>query len=300
MLLAALDVTAQEDKKVPAEPRFVVLDPAALAAAREGMVLVPAGEFKIGSSDDDSWAERDEMPQRVVRLPDFLIDQLEVSNIEYKRFIDATGWPAPEAWKDMTYREGTEFIPVTGVTWWDAMAYARWVGKRLPSEVEWEKAARGDDGRRFPWGNKFSADRGNNGTTPLPVGSKPEGASPYGLVDMAGNAAEWTATPYAPYPALEAVLPTEFGGASGAIAPAKKTESPTRSVPEIDPTDPRLAFFTREELADVRPRVYRGGSYNSYAQFLRCANREKEDPGAHWPNLGFRCAADVDSAGAKP
>src|SRR5262245_54877797 len=98
LLLVALDVPAKQVEPVPAQSVAGSLAPPAVG--REGMVLVPAGEFKIGSSEDDSWAERDEMPQRVVRLPAFLIDQLEVSNIEYKRFIDATGWPPPPAWKD--------------------------------------------------------------------------------------------------------------------------------------------------------------------------------------------------------
>ena len=276
-------------------------DPELLPSEREGMVLVPAGEFLMGSSEEDAWAENDEMPRRIVNLPSFLIDQLEVSNLRYKIFLDATGWPPPPSWVDGMYREGTDFIPVTEVTWWDATAYARWVGKRLPTEAEWEKAARGIDGRRFPWGDKFSPDAANDGETLLPVGSKPLGASPYDAVDMAGNASEWTASVYAPYPELEAVLPPEFGGLpesspAAAGSAGKGDEAAARPARgEIAPEDPRLKVFTAEELGDARKRVTRGGSYNSYARFLRCTNREKEDPGSRWKNLGFRCAADVGS-----
>jgi formylglycine-generating enzyme required for sulfatase activity len=274
------------------------INPATLFVERKGMVLVPGGEFTMGSSERDSWADEDEMPQRVIDVPAFLIDQLEVSNLEYKRFVDATEWPPPPNWKDRTYPEGADFIPVTEVTWWDAAAYARWAGKRLPTEVEWEKAARGTDGRRFPWGDKFSRDAANNDETLLPVGSKPLGASPWDAVDMAGNVAEWTASAYSPYPELEAALPQEFGG-SAATAPvaggSATVETARGDRPTIEPDDPRLEILTLEELRDTRPRVYRGGSFNSYARFLRCTNREKENPGARWNNLGFRCAADVGS-----
>ena len=286
-------VGAQETAPAPA-----ATDPVPLPVERQGMVLVPAGEFIMGSSESDSWADEDELPQRVVHLPAFLIDQLEVSNIEYKKFIDATSWQPPPSWKDRLYPDGTDFIPVTEVTWWDATAYARWAGKRLPTEAEWEKAARGTDGRRFPWGDKFSRESGNNNETLLPVGSMPQGASPCQAVDMAGNVAEWTASVYAPYPQLDATLPPEFGGSAAgapvAAGPAAVAVA-TGSESKIKPEDPRLKILTLEELRDTRPRVYRGGSFNSYARFLRCTNREQESPGARWNNLGFRCVADVGS-----
>jgi formylglycine-generating enzyme required for sulfatase activity len=280
----------------------VKIDPAALVTEREGMVLVPAGEFKMGSDPSDKWAESDEGPQRIVNLPAFLIDQLEVSTLDYKRFIDATGWPAPPTWHDRTYKEGADFIPVTDVTWWDATAYAAWVGKRLPTEAEWEKAARGTDGRRFPWGNSFSADLANDGPTPLPVGSKSLGASPYGALDMSGNVGEWTASVYMPYPKLDAKLPAGFGGNDTAAAPPVSESEKAANLPEgyesktrIAHDDPRLQRLTVRQLQDTRPRVYRGGSFNSYARFLRCTDRQSEGPGARWPNLGFRCAADIGS-----
>jgi len=278
------------------------IDPATLVAPeREGMVLVPTGEFKMGSATTDQWADNDEFPQRIVAVPAFYIDELEVSNLEYKRFIDAVNWKPPPPWTDRVYPHGSEFLPVTDVTWWDACAYAQWAGKRLPTEIEWEKAARGTDARRFPWGDEFSADRANDSQSLMPAGSYPNGVSPYGVFDMSGNVAEWTATPYEPYPHPEAVLPTDFGGTSGnrpmeEIAPP--ASPPPKSNVKIKKNDPRLRFFTVEMLQDTRPRVYRGGSYNSYARFLRCAQRQKEDPNGRWQNLGFRCAADVTPAPA--
>jgi formylglycine-generating enzyme required for sulfatase activity len=277
-------------------------------APPEGMVLVPAGEFIMGSQRGDHWSETDERPQRVVHVAAFYIDQLEVTNLQYRRFLEATEWPMPPEWRQRIEVEDTEFLPVTGVTWHDATAYARWVGKRLPTEAEWEKAARGTDARRFPWGNEFSIDYANNERDLLAVGSRAAGASPYGALDMAGNVAEWTATPYAAYPQVEAVLPNEFGGvAAGAAADtAAEAVSDTAAAPasaagrgrRFAADDPRLRILSRAELQDDRARVYRGGSYNSFARFLRCANRQSESPNARWDNIGFRCASDAGKPAA--
>jgi formylglycine-generating enzyme required for sulfatase activity len=272
--------------------------PPAARAETAGMVRVPAGEFRIGSLPGERWTDPDELPQRVLDLPAFYIDQFEVTNIDYKRFVDAVGWRPPPGWKDGVYAEGAEFYPVVEVTWWDAAAYARWAGKRLPTEEEWEKAARGPDGERYPWGGDWDPERANNDTDLLPAVSKLEGASPYGAVNMAGNAAEWTASVYAPYPRLEAVLPDEFGGKAGAAAaaPAPAPAEAPGEARQIRDDDPRLEFFSVQELQDERPRVYRGGSFNSFARFLRCANREQAGPGDRWANLGFRCALDAAPA----
>ena len=277
----------------------------------EGMVLIPAGEFMLGSEDDDIHAEDDERPQRVIALPDYYIDQFEVTNIEYKRFMDATGYPAPPHWKEGRYREDDDFDPVVEVTWWDATAYARWAGKRLPTEEEWEKAARGPNGRRFPWGDDYDSHLANSGRSLVPANAYIEGASPYGVVNMAGNAAEWTATPYEPYPALVAVLPAEFGGSDRSRVqkpvPTRIEKLEPRTKPEVlDPedaaydsiqhaNDPRQPFFDPAELKDERPRVHRGGGIGTFTNYLRCANRERESPGRRWANLGFRCAKDAPS-----
>ena len=307
----------------------------------EGMILIPAGDFLMGSPESEGHANRDEIPQRRVFVPDFYIDQFEVSNIEYKRFVDATGYPAPDSWVDNKYPVDDDFYPISGVSWWDATCYARWMGKRLPTEVEWETAARGTDGRRFPWGDKFSSDLANNADGMMETTAKLEGAGPYGVVNMAGNVAEWTSSVYDPNPKREVVLPSELGGSKApqassppagespttpsgqrpasppimaaprgqdagrvpgvpnvGIPSARSMASDTASGDEEKRPDPRLLFMTQSELQDTRPRVYRGGSFSNYASFLRCANREKEKPGARWESLGFRCA--MDPPGARP
>ena len=289
------------------------------------MVFIPSGEFHMGSLEDDRFAEGDEEPQRVINLPAFYIDKLEVSNIEYKRFTDATGCRTPEHWKDGEYAEGTDFYPVAEVSWYEATAYAKWVGKRLPTEAEWEKASRGTDARRFPWGDEFDQDFANREKDFEPVASYFEGASPYEALNMAGNVAEWTATAYEAYPEIGLSVPDAFGGATavsqeevhGSVdVPAEwvgqrlptteerqeaskgnsfhevSEKERSRAQAHYDADDPILQFLTMDELADKRDRVYRGGSINNYSQFLRCANRQKSNPRDRWYNIGFRCAMD--------
>lgn len=288
LLLCSSAVPAQEESTTP-DARLL------------HMVLVPAGEFRMGSQDGDRAAEGDEKPQRVIYLPDFYIDKFEVTNIEYKRFLDDTGYRPPEKWKDGLYPEGADFYPIAEISWWEAMAYARWAGKRLPTEAEWEKAARGDDARRFPWGDEFHEDNANVLKNYEVVASYFEGESPYGAVNMAGNVAEWTATAYGPYPKVELVLSDAFGGTAPDGATAADPASPFRQLEDkeleraqthVDDDDPLLHFFTAEELADGRDRVYRGGSINNYSQYLRCANRQKANPNSRWYNIGFRCVMD--------
>lgn len=169
------------------------------------MVLIPAGNFIMGSDT----RMPDEGPQHTVYLKDYYIDVYEVTNAQYKKFIDATHRRSPSHFRNRTYPPGKGEHPVTEVTWYDADAYCTWAGKRLPTAAEWEKAARGTDGRAFPWGDDFDPMKANTpqrwellhqqGDT-MPVGSFPEGVSPYGLYDTSGNVWEWTSSWYTAYP----------------------------------------------------------------------------------------------------
>ncbi len=153
------------------------------------MVRVPAGPFLYGSARAE------------IDLSEFWVDRTPVTNVEYARFVAAHGHPPPPHWPDQTPPSTIADHPVTHVSWYDALAYARWAGKRLPNERQWEKAARGTDGQRYPWGNQVpTANLSNfshNGSGTAPVGQhSPHSDSPYGCVDMAGNVWEWTADDY--------------------------------------------------------------------------------------------------------
>lgn len=212
-------------------------------------VVVPASNFIFGSNT----ANVNEFPQRQVFVDTFLIDVYEVSNDQYAAFIQATGYPAPSGWTNRFYPLGQANFPVTGVTWADASSYAAWVGCRLPTEVEWEKAARGTDGRIYPWGNLFIAadcnfSGSNIGHTTLP-GTYISGRSPYGVSDMAGNVAEWTADVYQLY-----------AGNTTAM---------------IFKVDPNL-------------RVIRGGAFDSSKDSLRCSARDSKNSTIGYVDIGFR------------
>jgi len=219
------------------------------------MVLIPAGEFSMGSNDYG-----DEKPVHTVYLDAFYIDRYEVTNAQYKKFMDATGHKAPAFWSDSKYNAPNH--PVVGVSWNDAKAYAEWAGERLPTEAEWEKAARGGlVGKKYPWGDNITHDDANYDGTggkdvwehTSPVGSfAPNG---YGLYDMAGNAWEWCADWYD----------------SGCYA-----KSPSRN-----PTGPDSGSS----------RVLRGGSWGyGGTDSLRVAYRGFDDPAYMFGFVGFRCA----------
>ena len=176
-----------------------------LGDAPNKMIRIPAGEFIMGSND----RLPDEGPEHKVTLPDFYIDEFEVTNLQYKKFNDATHGRSPRHWRNRTFPAGKADHPVVYVTWDNANAYCEWAGKRLPTDAEWEKAARGMDGRMFPWGDEFAT---ANANTPVrwqeigqfgdtsPVGAFEAGKSPYGVHDMSGNVWEWTASWYKAYP----------------------------------------------------------------------------------------------------
>jgi gamma-glutamyl hercynylcysteine S-oxide synthase len=175
----------------------------------EGMVSVAAGEYTLGREDGDDF----EKPSHTVTLRAFFLDRTEVTNAEYKKFIDATNYQAPPHWKDKSFPAGQDNFPVVQVNWQDANAYAQWAGKRLPTEAEWEAAARGLDGRKYPWGNQWNEAFANIGAGEKgdleEVGKHPEGQSPCGALDMIGNVWEWTADTPALYPGNTGKLPEE-------------------------------------------------------------------------------------------
>lgn len=172
------------------------------------MVLIPAGNFTMGSDEYDN-----EKPAHRVYIDAYYIDKYEVTNQKYKVFIDAGGYnektywteegwqwktkeniTKPYWWDSGEYNSGPSYAnyPVVGISWYEAYAFAKWAGKRLPTEAEWEKAARGIDARTYPWGEGLDNGRANyNSSGSTPVGSYPSGASPYGCLDMTGNVWEW-------------------------------------------------------------------------------------------------------------
>lgn len=155
------------------------------------MILIPAGNFIFGAEQQEAHTEV------------FYIDRFPVTNADYKEFVEATGHDEPSHWRRGVWPEGKADHPVVNVNWDSAVAYAKWAGKRLPTEIEWEKAARGTDGRRWPWGDEFASAKCNTSESGIfdttPVGTySPAGDSPYGAADMAGNVWEWIGGEYSP------------------------------------------------------------------------------------------------------
>jgi serine/threonine protein kinase len=219
-----------------------------------GMAYVPGNEFTMGN---DAGEESEKPPHKVTVTP-FFIDLYEVTCEEYEKFIRATRRQAPATWANDQYPSGWERRPVTGINWDDASAYARWAGKRLPTEQEWEVAARGSDGRLYPWGGEWKAGSANAGPTSpghvVDVGTYPVGVSPFGAVDMVGNAWEWTASDFVAYPGGR--LPGKSMGTLKVIRGG--------------------CFLSRPDQATVTIRVgwpARGGN--------------------EYDNTGFRCAKDL-------
>ncbi|MEP6959901.1 MAG: SUMF1/EgtB/PvdO family nonheme iron enzyme [Nitrospirota bacterium] len=222
------------------------------------MALVPAGEFMMGSFGGDP----DELPVHKVYVGAFFIDTHQLSVRHYARFLEATQHDSPPEWTLMN-KQTNQSRPVANVDWVDADAYCKWAGKRLPTEAEWEKAARGTDGRVYPWGNepptRFHANSGkevwNNHSALAPVGTFEEGKSPYGIYDMAGNVWEWVSDWYDP----------EYYQLS----------------PQQNPSGPRRGSH----------KVVRGGSWGSNGiTDLRSADRETHLPSFKGFGTGFRCA----------
>jgi len=241
-----------------------------LGMAEEDMVKIPAGEFLMGSPSREG--RENERPQHTLYLPDYYIARTPVTNARFARFIEDGGyrrqefwteagwwikeekdWTWPRYWQDNQWNQPDQ--PVVGVSWYEALAYARWAGGLLPGEAEWEKAARGTDGRLYPWGNdppdssRCNFNNKEKKTTPVTRYS-PRGDSPYGCADMAGNIWEWTRSSFQSYP--------------------------------YDPAD------GRENLEARGHRVLRGGSFDAGEKIVRCAFRNWHDPEDWYRDFGFR------------
>ena len=258
------------------------------------MVFVPAGEFTMGGTEEvvslaikdckgqycPDLSFRSELPAHTVTVDGFWIGKYEVTNAQYRRFIEAGGYKNQKYWSDEGWQQiqGTQRTkpsyweekrwngdnyPVVGVWYYEAEAFARWAGMRLPTEAEWEKAARGTDGRLWPWGSDWDNSRANtleSISNTKPVGSCPTGASPYGVLDMAGNAWEWCSDWYAP----------DYYKAS----------------PTTNPTGPSSGTV----------RAMRGGSFFISKEAARCSVRSNSRPDYTFfsaNQVGFRVVAPV-------
>ncbi len=251
------------------------------------MILIPAGEFLMGSDPrKDKRADDDEQPQHTLYLPDYYLAKTPVTQAQYAAFVQATGhrapnvnenWAEPYNWSRSTPPRGKENHPVVLVSWRDAVAYCNWLAEitgklyRLPSEAEWEKGARGSDGRIYPWGNRWDAKRCNTseggkvGTTP--VGAYPQGASPDGLLDMAGNVWEWTRSLW-----------------------GEDLSKPSFRYP-YDTADGRESLDAPNGIG----RVLRGGSWHYGRRGARCACRDRSNPDLRNRIVGFRVSASPGS-----
>lgn len=182
-------INALEAEKDHLEDRLRQLRPQANARR---FIKIPEGSFQMGSREEDS--PFNERPLHIVFLSSYYISPFPVTNVDYFEFVNCTGYPVPLHWRQGTYPPGTGRHPVVNVSWSDAVAFAEWIGARLPTEAEWEKAARGTDGRLYPWGGRFSEEN-CNALSPAgrvkAVDEYPAGRSIYGLWDTSGNVYEW-------------------------------------------------------------------------------------------------------------
>ena len=249
--------------------------------AKDDMVLIPAGEFLMGSDKKtDRLAYRSELPQRSVYLDAYEINKYEVTNLQYLKFILATGRNPQLDWRydGGNFQEVMAHHPIMHVSWYDAEAYCKWAGQRLPTEAEWEKAARGTDGRLNPWGKESAGlTRANFGRTGLsgPVRDRPErlllypplisvdkyenAVSPYGLYQTMGNVAEWVADWY--------------------------DQDYYKTAPDRNPLGP----------ATGTQKAFRGGGWMDSTTTIRAAMRNGTDPKTKINWMGFRCAKSVAS-----
>ncbi len=279
----ALDVADMTIEWTP-EGKKLAVERAKLPA-RDEMGLIPAGWFLMGSDKKvDRQAYPPELPQRKVYLDAYEIDKFEVTTVQFLKFVLATDRSPLIDWRydGGNFQEAMASHPVMHVSWFDAEAYCAWAGKRLPTSAEWEKAARGEDGRIYPWGNQPAGlSRANFGRGGLsgPVRDRPErlllyppiisvdkyenAVSPYGIFQMAGNVAEWTADWYDP--------------------------NYYKTAPDRNPKVPDKGT----------QKAFRGGGWVDSTPSVRPAQRNGTDPNTKMNWLGFRCVRDAKDAPAQ-
>ncbi|MEE2987173.1 MAG: SUMF1/EgtB/PvdO family nonheme iron enzyme [Nitrospinota bacterium] len=245
------------------------------------MVLVPAGHFKFGTDKKDDSGEAlslgipkpwyaDENPQQKIFLKIFYIDRYEVTNERYKIYIDDVKAFPPPGWIDNNYPEGRGKFPVVEVNWFDAANFCQWAGKKLPTEKQWEKAAREESGSKYPWGNQFQPEKANISSKAgsknniLAVGSFPQGATPLGVHDLIGNVWEWVNADYGPY------------------------KGSTYKSPDYDSNFKILRGLSSRDIGHFPGLMYQ----SALRQFARNGYRQFANPDEGGPDVGFRCASD--------
>jgi len=255
------------------EKKEPLITPSSSTAEEDNMILIPEGESFLGSKETVGFlgSKWQVAPVYRVQLNAFKIDRYPVTNHEYERFVQITGYKTEGDWRKY-YSPLTRYHPVINVSWNDANEYAKWLGKRLPTQAEWEKASRGTDFRNYPWGNDWDKNKCNskrmeredlvrqilnieNGRGTIPVNSIPEGASPYGVMDMAGNVWEWCSEWY---------------------------------------YKPEGLLFNPQGPYDGKFKVLCGGAWNLQDMYcFWCAIRTKERPEQFSNDTGFRCVKNI-------
>ena len=295
---ATLDAAAMQgasgDSAEPSSPTVARATPEPAespAASAPGMLLVPAGTFTMGA---DSGGEADERPAHPVTLPAFWLDRTHVTNAAYAVCVEARGCKSGDAAVASQAHAGADrdfqrpAQPIVGVSWDDAQAYCAWAGKRLPGEAEFERAMRGDDARRYPWGDErptperttFGRSFGAKASTTDDVGTHPEGRGPFGHDDLAGNAWEWTADLYDP---LAYVRKTANLGVPGSCTEIIRAQDELRNAS-------KQGFTGTNPIPRECERVLRGGAFNYDFTGLRATNRVHHPGRFRIVMAGFRCA----------
>jgi len=300
----------------PEEGKNIFEEEVKAKIVEQEMILIKSGSFIRGTKELDKLSDEEkenymgeinETPQYTVALKAFYIDKYEVTNLMYKKFVDETKYQPPKHWVEGVIPLGLENHPVVYVSWNDAVEYAKWAKKRLPTEAEWERVARGLKGQIYPWGDEFDKLKCRNAFSKVrstcEVNEYPDGKSPDGCYQMAGNVWEWVADRY----------DWRYYKRDPRNDPRKKDPRP-----DTDPTGPldtEVTYICEDhgpqsnaegncpvencgkplKVTEKFPeRVIRGGSWSDGSADLRCAKRSAYPPDYNSFRIGFRCARDAE------